>query len=297
MPTMKPTGIDAFDSMALCPPLRGGAHHDSRRDKRAAIVPGVYDSLSAMLVREHEFQHAWISGFSVASSLGCPDNNSLGIKRFLERVKEIAEASDLQLLIDCDEGYGSEDNALFFVSELLDVCQPGLLSFEDNVFPKTNSFKSAERRLAHKTTLGRTFSAIKRRFPAVKLLARTEALICHRPVSEAYDRSLYYEECGADYILIHSRLTSFLEYRALSGGYPGEKPLVVIPSLAEDSRLSDLPTLPFELVLLANQLLRTGLKSMTLLLDRILSEDNYLGELHSGMASMDYLFALIDKKR
>ncbi len=276
--------------------MRRGAHRDSQMNKRATIVPGVYDSLSAMLVREREFHHAWVSGFSVASSLGCPDNNSLGIKRFVERVKEIAEASDLQLLIDCDEGYGSEDNALVFVSALLDVCQPRLLSFEDNVFPKTNSFKSAERLLADKTTLGRTLSAIKRRFPTVKLLARTEALICHRPISEAYERSLYYEECGADYILIHSRRRSFSEYRALSEGYPGNKPLVVIPSLA-DLRLSELLTLNFEFVFLANQLIRTAVKSMTLLLDCILSEDDCLKELHSRMAPMDYLFALIDKKQ
>lgn len=259
------------------------------------IVPGIYDSLSAILVKEQGFEFGWVSGFSVATSFGLQDNNSIGINGYTQRISEIAKFANLKLIVDCDEGYGEMENTIELVRKLIDN-NVVAICLEDNVFPKTNSFKNITRPIQDKAVLANKISTLKSKFPQLKIIARTESLICNMGIEDAYERSCLYENSGADYILIHSKFTSFDEYETLIMNYPGKKNLVVIPSLGKSVMIHDLMEANYKIIIIANQILRTSIYSTNKMLNELKSDKKIpLENFHDKMVSMDYIFELINK--
>lgn len=259
------------------------------------IVPGIYDSLSAILVKEHGFEYGWVSGFGVATSLGLQDNNSIGINVYIQRISEIARFANLKLIVDCDEGYGKLENTIELVENLRDK-NVVAICIEDNVFPKINSFNKIARPIQQKEIMANKIYALKSKFPQIKIIARTESLICNQGIEDAYERSILYENSGADYILIHSKYTSSQEYDFLSRNYPGKKKLVVIPSLGKSVTIHDLIEAKYKIIIIANQILRTSIYYTNLMLNELkLNNKIPLERLHDKMVSMEYIFDLINK--
>ena len=71
------------------------------------IAIGAYDALTARLVAAAGFDAVWLSGFCVSCSMGLPDNSVLTSDELVSRAQSIRATTDLPLIVDCDEGYGS----------------------------------------------------------------------------------------------------------------------------------------------------------------------------------------------
>lgn len=99
------------------------------------LMPCAYDALSARLVARAGFPLTFMSGFSVAASLGLPDTGLLGYAEVEARLRSMTTAVDIPIICDADTGYGGVANVVRTVRGLAAAGAAGLM-LEDQVWPK-----------------------------------------------------------------------------------------------------------------------------------------------------------------
>ena len=105
-------------------------------DRRAVVVPGCHDSLSARIVEQCGYEATQISGFGMAGSfLGKPDVGLMQMKDVLDVSFNIAQAVSIPVMADVDTGGGNAVNAAWITERLILMGLAGM-NIEDQVFPK-----------------------------------------------------------------------------------------------------------------------------------------------------------------
>src|SRR5215467_6561446 len=104
--------------------------------RKALVVPGCHDALSAMLVEAARFEAVQISGFGLAGSLlGKPDVGLVDMKDILDVTAHIVRAVQIPIMADIDTGGGNAVNAAAIAERLIEMGVAGV-NIEDQVFPK-----------------------------------------------------------------------------------------------------------------------------------------------------------------
>jgi methylisocitrate lyase len=104
--------------------------------RRAVVVPGCHDVLSAKVVEACGFEAIQVSGYGLAASfLGKPDVGLVQMKDVLEVTWNIAQATKIPVMADIDTGGGNAVNAAWIVERLIAMGVAGM-NIEDQVFPK-----------------------------------------------------------------------------------------------------------------------------------------------------------------
>ena len=105
-------------------------------DRRALVVPGCHDALSAKIIESCGFEAVQISGFGLAGSiLGKPDVGLVSMKDILDMTWNIAQAVNIPVMADIDTGGGNAINAAAVTTRLIAMGVAGM-NIEDQVFPK-----------------------------------------------------------------------------------------------------------------------------------------------------------------
>ncbi|WGQ10941.1 isocitrate lyase/PEP mutase family protein [Pedobacter gandavensis] len=261
------------------------------------IAPGIYDALTAKLAEKKAFKLLWVSGFSVSASLFLPDNNSISIEKYIERISEIKKAINIPIIVDCDEGFGTIEQSI----KLFTACQNinvECCCIEDNIFPKINSFlqeNKQQKKILDKKSFSKKLRILKDLFPEIILIARTESLIAGESLQEAIDRARLYKKNGADLIVIHSKSKDLVDFDVISKAYGKPEELVVIPTLAYNLSPSDFKKLGFKIIIYANQVIRSNIATTNTILNLINDEEN-INKLNDIGISMDYIFNLTKEK-
>jgi 2-methylisocitrate lyase-like PEP mutase family enzyme len=117
-----------------------GVHANTLRSLLTAAdlvrAPGVYDGISAHLVRRAGFPAAYLTGAGVAvAGYGLPDIGLVTQTEMVDRLAMIVEASGLPVIADADTGYGS---ALHVVRTVRAYERAGAaaIQLEDQGFPQ-----------------------------------------------------------------------------------------------------------------------------------------------------------------
>jgi 2-methylisocitrate lyase-like PEP mutase family enzyme len=99
------------------------------------IAPGAYDCITAKLIERAGFPAVYMTGGGTSASLGYPDFGLTTLNEIADNASRIANAVDIPVISDADNGYGNELNAFRTVREFE---QRGVaaLHIEDQVFPK-----------------------------------------------------------------------------------------------------------------------------------------------------------------
>ena len=100
------------------------------------VLPGVYDALSASLVRRSGFRGAYMTGAGVSMSLiGFPDLGFTTMTEMAGQAARITAVLDIPLVADADTGFG---NALSVQRTVAEYQRAGVagLHIEDQEFPK-----------------------------------------------------------------------------------------------------------------------------------------------------------------
>ncbi len=260
------------------------------------LAPGIYDALSAKLAEIYGFKVAWVSGFSVCTSLFLEDNNSLSYKKYIERISEIREVSNIPLIVDCDEGFGDIDKTILLFKHLNEL-KIECCCIEDNVYPKLNSFnetKSHNRAIKNIEYFSKNISVLKNSFPDTILIARTESLIIGEDLDMAIKRAYAYRKAGADLVVIHSKSKTYKEFELIAKKYNEPKTLVVIPTLAENLSAKDFNQMGYKIIIYANQILRNSINNINEIL-QLMSESASSKSINNNSVSMEYIFKLIEK--
>jgi 2-methylisocitrate lyase-like PEP mutase family enzyme len=172
--------------------------------RRALIVPGCHDALSARLIEASGFEAIQVSGFGLAGSLlGKPDVGLLEMKDILDRTFDIARAVEIPVMADIDTGGGNALNAAEITGKLIAMGVAGV-SIEDQVFPKRCGHMEGKQVISAAEMAGKVRAMVdarKRLGTDIVINARTDACAVFG-LTEAIRRSNLYLESGADMAFI-----------------------------------------------------------------------------------------------
>jgi 2-methylisocitrate lyase-like PEP mutase family enzyme len=166
-------------------------------DPAGALAPGVTDALMTRLVQDCGYSIAHLSGNAIHKIFCLPDRNLLEAEQISRRVKEIAAATEIPLIVDAGP-VCIEPAALVRAVELYETAGAAALRFEDSL---KNEYGAGARELALAPTelVAERIktAAAARRDASLILIARSDA----RPLeslAQVRARLSAYVEAGAD---------------------------------------------------------------------------------------------------
>jgi phosphoenolpyruvate phosphomutase len=263
------------------------------------VAVGAHDALSAKLIGSHGFDAVWVSGLGVSTmAYALPDMNLITMRETLDAAVRMDAATDLPVVVDCDNGFGGLSNVVRTVHEF-ERAGIAAICVEDNTFPKRNSLLGSEtlRELIPPREQARRIRAAKAAQESDEFIfiARVEALIAGYGVDDACERADAYVEAGADAILIHSRdktlseIDSFLDQWSGTGTVP----LVAVPTLFPTFTVDRLGEKGFDMVIFANQTMRAAVQATEQTLDTLVRERN-AAAVDPSIAPVKHIFELVE---
>jgi phosphoenolpyruvate phosphomutase len=261
----------------------------------ALKVVGAHDALSARLIERAGFDGVWASGFAISASLKCiPDASFITSSEQLEVERNIAEAVTIPVIADCDTGYG---NALNVMRTVNDRERAGVaaICIEDNVYPKRCSFYAGVRRelIAIEEHCGKIKAAkAAQTVPDFMVIARTEALIAGWGQDEALKRAEAYAEAGADAVLIHSKSKTFDELKTVYKLWSGRVPLVVVPTIFDQTTAAEMERAGAKIIIYANQPVRAAIRAMRDALD-LIQKDTRPGAANDRIVTLPEVYDIV----
>ena len=172
-------------------------------ERRALVVPGCHDALSARVIEAAGFEAIQVSGFGLAGSLlGKPDVGLVPMKDVLDATWNIVEAVSIPVMADVDTGGGNAVNALGATERLIAMGVAGM-NIEDQVFPKRCGHVGKEVISAEEMAgkVRACAAARDRHDPDFVINARTDVYAVEG-LAEAIRRCNLYLEAGADLAFI-----------------------------------------------------------------------------------------------
>jgi methylisocitrate lyase len=173
-------------------------------DRRAVVVPGCHDALSAKIIQTCGFEAVQISGYGLAGSLlAKPDVGLVQMKDVLDLTWNIVQATSIPIMADVDTGGGNAVNAAWVTERLIAMGVAGM-NIEDQVFPKRCGHMAGKEVISAQEMAGkiRACAHARKRLDADFVInARTDAFSVHG-LDEAIDRCNLYLEAGADLAFI-----------------------------------------------------------------------------------------------
>jgi methylisocitrate lyase len=216
-------------------------------ERRAVVVPGCHDALSARAIAACGFEAVQISGFGLAASLlGQPDVGLVQMKDVLDVSWNVAQAVSVPVMADVDTGGGNAVNAAWVVERLIAMGLAGM-NIEDQVFPKRCGHMAGKEVIPAEEMAGkvRACAAARDRLDSDFVINARTDVFAVEGLDAAIRRANLYLEAGADMAFIDGIKTrddierAVTEIRGplsvnLMDGVSGMKTeLVPIPDLAQ----------------------------------------------------------------
>lgn len=167
------------------------------KNRELLILPGVFDAISAKLVKSTGFEAAYCSGFiTAASAYGLPDVGLLDASEMRAHFSRISAASELPVIVDGDTGYGGTLN-VYRTVKLLAQIGVTAVHIEDQRMPKKCGHLQGKEVVERSEAYARIASAVEagEKF-GVDIIARTDAM-SSLGFEEAIVRSNKFLELGA----------------------------------------------------------------------------------------------------
>jgi phosphoenolpyruvate phosphomutase len=214
-----------------------------------------------------EFDGMWSSSLVDSTSKGKPDIEAVDLTTRLHNLNDILECTTKPVIFDGDTGGRIEHFA--FTVRTLERLGISAVIIEDKTGLKKNSLFGTEviqvqdttEHFCDKITVGKN-AQITNDFI---IIARIESFIAGKGLDDAMERALAYCNAGADGIMIHSKNKSgddikefCFSFRKLNKSIP----LVVVPTVFNWVSEDELQSWGVNIVIYANQLLRSSYPAM-----------------------------------
>src|SRR5215831_17420096 len=177
---------------------------DAIMARRAVVVPGCHDALSAKVIESCGFEAIQISGYGLAASLlGKPDVGLVQMKDILDLTWNIVQATTIPVMADVDTGGGNAVNAAWITERLIAMGVAGM-NLEDQVFPKRCGHMAGKEVITAEEMAGKIQACSDARNRLDKdfvINARTDSFSV-LGLDEAVRRCNLYLESGADLAFI-----------------------------------------------------------------------------------------------
>ena len=196
-----------------------GARLRALVEEDVVMIPGAFNALVSIAVREAGFGACYISGGATANVAGTPDIGLLTLTEVTRTIREIADASGIPVIADADTGYGEVECAVRTVVEY-ERAGAAALHVEDQVFPKRCGHLDGKELVPAEEFAEKIAEMVAaRRDPDFMIIARTDARHV-TGIEDAIDRANRYRAAGAEAIFPEGLQTE-AEFEAFAEGSPG----------------------------------------------------------------------------
>ncbi|MFT5172641.1 MAG: 2-methylisocitrate lyase-like PEP mutase family enzyme [Gammaproteobacteria bacterium] len=139
------------------------------------IAPGAYDGLTAKLIRQADFSCVYMTGGGTSCAHGYPDYGLLSVSEMVDNAGRIADAVDVPVISDADNGYGNELN-VFRTIRAFEKAGVAAVHIEDQAFPKRCGHLEDKELISIDDYIAKIRAAVDaRRDPDFMIIARTDA--------------------------------------------------------------------------------------------------------------------------
>lgn len=214
-----------------------------------------------------EFDGMWGSSLTDSTAKGKPDIEAVDVSSRMSTLNEVIEVTTKPIIYDGDTG-GKPEHFKFTVKTLERLGVSAVI-IEDKTGLKKNSLFGTEvpqtqdsiESFCSKIKVGKAAQATN----DFMVIARIESLILKQGIDDAITRAKAYLEAGADGIMIHSREKSpdeIFEFCRRYKELPERKILVAVPSSYNQVYEDELQAQGVNVVIYANQLIRSAYPAM-----------------------------------
>lgn len=236
----------------------------------------IHNALSGLIIENtkvetengiQEFDGMWGSSLTDSTAKGKPDIEAVDVSSRMSTLNEVLEVTTKPIIYDGDTG-GKTEHFVFTVKTLERLGVSAVI-IEDKTGLKKNSLFGTEveqtqdsiENFSLKIKAGKAAQATN----DFMIIARIESLIAGQGMDDAMQRAEAFLDAGADGIMIHSREKTSDEIFEFCDRYaqlPHKKTLVVVPSSYNTVYESELIAKGVNVVIYANQLLRSAYPAM-----------------------------------
>ena len=237
------------------------------------LAPGAYDGLTARLVEQAGFEAVYMTGFGTSASLlGRPDIGLLSFGEMVDNARRIAQAVEVPVIADADDGYGNPINVIRTVREY-EAAGVAAIHIEDQVSPKKCGHMEGKEVIDASEMVEKVRAAVEARHSEdFVIIGRTDARAVEG-LDGALERARRYREAGADVLFVEAP-QSEEEIAAVAEAFP-DVPLLfnwVESGKTPPVELERLKELGFRLIIFPVSTLLAATRSVSQALDRIRAE-------------------------
>ena len=214
-----------------------------------------------------EFDGMWASSLTDSTTKGKPDIEAVDITARTENINDLVEVTTKPIIFDGDTG-GKLEHFVFTVRTLERLGVSAII-IEDKVGLKKNSLFGTEVEQEQDTIEGfcEKIKAGKRAQVGqdFMIISRIESLILKQGQADALKRAKAYIEAGVDAVMIHSKEKApdeILDFCSQYQKFERKVPLVAVPSSYDTIYEDELAEAGVNVVIYANQLLRSAYPAM-----------------------------------
>jgi len=244
-----------------------------------------------------EFDGMWASSLTDSTMKGKPDIEAVDITARIGNINDLLEVTTKPIIFDGDTGGKIEH--IGYTVRTLERLGVSAVIIEDKVGLKKNSLfgtdvpqqQDSKENFAAKIKAGKAAQIT----DDFMIIARIESLILKNGMKDAVERARAYIDAGADGIMIHSKEKKpdeILEFCKHFNAFERDVPLVVVPSSYDTITENELAEAGVNVVIYANQLLRSAYPAMVDTARRILTHRRAY-EARENMMSIKDIITLI----
>ena len=214
-----------------------------------------------------EFDGMWASSLTDSTAKGKPDIEAVDITARMNNINDLMEVTTKPIIFDGDTG-GKAEHFVFTVRTLERLGVSAII-IEDKVGLKKNSLFGTDVKQTQDTIESFCAKIYAGKQALVTgdfmIIARIESLILKAGMEDAIQRAKAYIETGVDGIMIHSKEKTpdeILEFCDIYKTFDRKVPLIVVPSTYDTITEDELADHGVNVVIYANQLLRSAYPAM-----------------------------------
>jgi phosphoenolpyruvate phosphomutase len=266
----------AVKELGTTPQIRMGSFRRLLAAKPLVTFLDVHHALSGLIIEHTEvlvngktrqFDGMWGSSLTDSTAKGKPDIEAVDVSSRMLTLNEIIEVTTKPIIYDADTG-GQIEHFNFTVKTLERLGVSAVI-IEDKTGLKKNSLFGNEVPQTQDTIENFCDKISSAKSAQVTqdfmVIARIESLILEAGMDDAISRAKAYLNAGADGIMIHSRQkdpAEILEFCRRYDEFKNRKPLVAVPSSYNTITEDELEKAGVNVVIYANQLLRSAYPAM-----------------------------------
>jgi phosphoenolpyruvate phosphomutase / 2-hydroxyethylphosphonate cytidylyltransferase len=296
----------AVKELGTTPQIRLGSLRRLLKAKPLVRFIDIHNALSGLIIEhtqvevngcDQQFDGMWGSSLTDSTAKGKPDTEAVDVSSRMSTLSEVLEVTTKPIIYDADTG-GQVEHFKFTVRTLERLGVSAVI-IEDKTGLKKNSLFGNEVPQTQDTIENFSEKIIAAKKAQITddfmVIARIESLILEAGMDDAITRAKAFLKAGADGIMIHSRQKSpdeILEFCKRYKTIPNKKTLVVVPSSYNSIKENELEEAGANVVIYANQLLRSAFPAMQKTAESILQNSRSL-ECDQNMLSIKQILELI----